>query len=323
MFTYVLRANLSQRIALALFGSLLFGLLNFVPVMAQETEATETGTTTEVSSEAEAAVESDLVQSADAAKESDVDIKEELDIAADYDPVVPNTFVNSIGYGFKKFGRGIKGASYRAFASTESYVELSKRYADLNLVEAIKLQSIDPTNSKVVGILNDYKSNLDDVKDRMEGLKETNGQFAKEFSAKVAEDHLFTAPKILNSLQQNLLSTNPSAIPEFLKAKSGALANAGETVIKAASNSDEAVQTLKTAAEKNFKTPFSGIGAADNLTQAKEQLVDVPDEFKQVFDKAISSTLNTFHDNFKSLDIPDESKAEALQKYVEQLPGQS
>ncbi|MBI4049636.1 MAG: hypothetical protein HY395_02355 [Candidatus Doudnabacteria bacterium] len=296
---------------IAVSGFLILSLI-LIPALAlgQETQ--------EITDEVKAEVEEQLTTSAEAAKESEVDLKAELELPADYDPVVPDNFIHSVGYGFKKFGRNVQKAAYRAFASDQKEAEMIKKQADKALVEAVKLQSLDPGNEKVVGILDDYQSKLTEVKDKIEKVKSKDAEFAKQLAARVGEDSLFVAPKVLSQIQENLLAVRPEAIPDFVKTKDQALAVAGEAVLKASDSSSEAAETLKIIAFKNFKTPFSGIAAADTLAQAKEHLSE--GEYP-AFDEAIKASLENVENNLEILEAPDELKAQTLQRYVEQLPG--
>ncbi|MBI4363669.1 MAG: hypothetical protein HY545_02360 [Candidatus Doudnabacteria bacterium] len=273
---------------------------------------------TVISDEVQAEVEQELVTSAEAVKDTEVDIKQELDLPANFDPVVPNNFVNSLRYGFKKFGRNVQKAAYKAFASDQKEAQLIKKQADKALAEAVKLQSLDPDNEKVVGIVEDYKSKLGETKDKIEKIRDRDSDFAKQLAAQVAEDNLFVAPKVLSSIQENLFAHRPEAIPDFVRTKEEALAVASEAVLKASGDSAEAAEAFKIAAFKQFKTPFSGIAAADALAAAKEHFgVDQ----HAAFDEAIKASLENVENNLQTLPVTDELKARTFQRYVEQLPG--
>ncbi|MBI2356052.1 MAG: hypothetical protein HYV13_02515 [Candidatus Doudnabacteria bacterium] len=276
-----------------------------------------------VSEEVKAEVEADLAPSADAAKESSVDLKAELDLPADFDPVVPNNFFNSVRYAGKKFGRNLKEGFYNTFASEESQAQLIKNHADMELVEATKLANLDPGSGKVIDILDKYQSHVEQAKDKIEGIKNEDPGFAKEFSAELAEDSLFVAPKVFDNMQDALLNANPGAVPQILRFKDEVLAAGGESVVAAASNETEAAETFKIIAQKNFKTPFSGLAAADIFAQTQQNLPNLSSGFHGVFDQVISTSLSTVQENLQNLDVDDEAKAVIFQKYVEQLPGQS
>ena len=271
----------------------------------------------EVSEEIRAEVEQELTTSAEAVADGEVDIKAEFGLPADFDPVVPNNFFNSVRYSFKKFGRNVQKAAYSAFASDQKAAALLKRQSDKTLAEAVKLQSLDPGNEKVVGILDDYQSRLGAVRDKIEKIKDKDGDFAKELAARVAEDNLFVAPRVLSSIQENLFAHHPEVIPDFIRTKGEALAVASEAVLKASDDSAEAAEAFKTAAFKHFKTPFSGIAAAEALVLAKEHL---PDGY-EALDEAIKASLDNVENNLQTLSGSDTRKAETFQRYVEQLPG--
>lgn len=311
-----------QRITVA---SLLVLALFITPILVfgqeEQEESVPSGSGVEVSAEVASEAEAQLTVSAEAAKESTVDLKAELGLS-DFDPVVPNNFINSVGYGLKSFGRDVQETLYDGLASDKRHAQLLKEHSDKELVEAIKLHSIDPGNDRVVGILEEYKTDLTEVRDNIEKVKEEDEGFAKELSAEVAQDNLFMAPKILNTLQESLLVNQPQTVPEMIKLQEEVLTAASQTVVSASSNETEMAETLKIIAEKNFKTPFSGIATADVLLQAKEHL-NLSEGYHHVFDDVIEASLDNVEGNLKTLEISDELKAESFKKYVEQLPGQS
>lgn len=276
-----------------------------------------------ISAEVVAEVESELEASAEVAKELDLNLNEELELEASFDPVVPNNFFNSVRYGFKNFGRDIQELTVDIFASEKKYAQVVKKHSDEQFVEAIKLYSISPTDSKVASILNEYKNDLNRVEDSIEVIKGTDEKFARELSAKMAEDHLFVAPKFIGSLQDGLLKNNPKLSVEVARIKGEVFNITGRAILKTASNESELTETLKIIAERNYRTPFSGLGTADILAQARDHLDEDGEVLGQAFDQVITASLENAEGYFKAFNIPDELKAKSLSRYMEQLPGNS
>src|SRR3989344_5889404 len=276
-----------------------------------------------VSEEVKTEVESQLTVSGEAAKEVELDLKTELDLPQDFDPIVPHNFVNTVSYGLKNFGRNVSEAFVDGFGSETAHAEMVNRHANEKLFEATKLHSMEPDNKKVVEILQDYQEGLEKVKDKIEEVKKEDENSAKELSAEIAEDNLFIAPKVLNSLENDFLTSNPGAIAELIDIRRRVLHSAGNAVVLASDSETEVAETLKLMAEKNFKTPFSGIAIADILTQTKEQMADDSSGFQTAFEDAINASLDNVEGNLKTLAVSDEIKAENFSKFVEQLPGQS
>jgi hypothetical protein len=294
-------------------------------VFAQETDSITNTTTVEVSAEVEAELEEELTTSAEVAKELSVDLKAELGIPEDYDPVVPDSFFNQIGYGFKSFGRNVQEIGYGVFASESAHAELLKDHANEQLVEAVKLYSSNPTEygGRAVGILDNYKDDLVNVQERIAAVKEENPELAKSLAAEIAEDHMFVAPKILGSVEETMLTNAPQEVPKLIALKDDVLGAAGITVVGASDNDTEVAETLKIIAEKTDKTPFSGLASAEVLTKTKRHLGEASLGIQAAFDNAINQSLSRVEENLNKLTVSDEVKGNSIEKFVNQLPGQS
>ncbi|MBI2607363.1 MAG: hypothetical protein HYW51_00885 [Candidatus Doudnabacteria bacterium] len=287
---------------------------------AQEEESSEAAT---VSEEVKTEVEQALTASVEVAQELDIDLKQELDLPPDFDPTVPNGLINKIGYGFKQFGRGLKEVAYNTFASDASYTRVLEDHANQELFEAVKLHSEDAAThgEKVVEILAEFRDDLEGIKNRMPELKNSQPELARALSVKLTEDHIFVTPKVLDSLQENLLTVNPEAVPKLLEVKHQVLGATGETLVAASDGRAEVAQTLRTISEQSAKTPFSGFKNAELLSQTKKQLTTAPSEVQQAFDEAIDASLASVERNFEALPVDDEIKLQSFEQYIKQLPG--
>ena len=335
MFAILFRKGSKPRQVAAIgivFLSLAFTFYNqSLYVLAQEAGAQSAqgdqpaAATVPVSDEVKTSVESQLQVSAEAAKEAAVDIKAELGLPANYDPVVPDSFIHTIGYDLKNLGRNIQEKAYDTFASEGSYAQVVKDHANKEFIEATKLYAEDSKAAgKVLGILNEYKNDLVNVEKAIPEIKKEDPTLAKELSADVAGDHMFVTPKVLGAMQEAILTTAPERVPELVAIKNQVLESAGQAVVSASDNQQEVVRALQTIATENQSTPFSGILTSEVLSQTKSQLGNnISDEIKNAFDEVIGSQLKSLGENIKNLPASDEVKADSFAKYVAQLPGQN
>ncbi len=277
-----------------------------------------------VSVEVQQAVESDLAVSPEAAKELAIDLPAELNLEG-YDPIIPDGPVGKILYPLKEVVWDVQEGLSQTFASDASYSQLMSEHANKELVAATKLYASTPSaGQEVIGILQEYKDDLNTVAEKIPVVKEEDPVLAKMLSAEIAEDHLFVAPKVLGSIQDNLLASDPEVVPSLVEIKNQVLASAGTAIVNAADNEQEVTKALETIAGKRQLTPFSGIANAEILSSTKEQLGNaVPIAMSEAFDQAIGEQLQTVETNLQNLSSSDEVKAESFGKYVAQLPGHS
>lgn len=304
--------------------AMVFGLQPVSLVLAQDNPSEQAAPPPAPSEEVSVAVKEELAVSPEAVKEVSVDLKQEFNLPANYDPIVPDGVIGKIVYPIKEVARNIQETAYGLLASDTSHAELVADHADKEFYEASKLYSENPESTdRVVGILKEYQSDLKKVEEDMPKVKEENLETAKTLSAEIAEDHIFVAPKVLSSLQENILVKDPENLPELLKLKQESLKSAGATLVEGFGNGAEVQKRLEAIAGKTQHTAFSGIFNAEILSQAKEQLSgELPPEMREAFEQAISSQFDTFEQNFKNLSATDEVKAESLGKYMAQLPGE-
>lgn len=279
-----------------------------------------------VSEEVKLEVEGELTVSAEAIQEiSSIDLKGELGLPADYEPIIPSGFWGNVMYPLKKVTWDAQEGLYNVFASDSNYADLVQSHANKELVAAAKLYTEDPAAARdVVGILEEYRTDLVSVKDAIRGVREENPEYARELSAKMAGDHMFMAPKILGTMQDAIYATDPESVPDIMEIKKDVIGAASGSIVAAAENEAEIAAALATIALENQATPFSGIINAEFLSQAKDVLgSEISAAVQDAFDQAIDNQLKVVEANINNIQAPDDVKADSLGKYIEQLPGQS
>lgn len=317
-----------SKIGTAIF-ILVFILSQSLVVLAQEEAVTETPpespppASVEVSAEAQEQVESELVVSAEAQKEVAVDLSSELGIEG-YDPIVPTDGVlGTLVYPLKELAWDVQETAYDVFASDATHARLVQDHANRELVAAAEVYTDDPEETgAMVSILDEYRDDLAEVQETLPAVKEEDPALAKQLSAEIAEAHLFVAPKVLSTMQETLLVSDPEALPELVAIREETLKAAGTGVVAVADDEAEALSILEVASAAQQLTPFSGLAHAEFLSQSKSQLgEEIPPAMRGIFDEVIKNQLEAVETNFKNLPGTDEVKAESFGRFMSQFPG--